>query len=154
MDYYMQVVPSCGEAQEKLARIQKTHLGYLQLDENNEKLRTRRRLEGEKSTDVEYTFRCCTSCCIHLTLIYFLSFNVAEWITSHLCTVPHKEKFPCPKFLEILRGTVENKHDFNAYKAAHAFNALEKYAVNLLWQPWRKEYRCIRVNECIGFSVS
>ena len=35
--------------------------------------------------------------------------------------------------------------DFSALKAARAFEAIEKYAANLINQPWRKEFREIKV---------
>ena len=35
--------------------------------------------------------------------------------------------------------------DFSALKAARAFEAIEKYAANLINQPWRKEFKEIKV---------
>ena len=35
--------------------------------------------------------------------------------------------------------------NFSALKAASAFEAIEKYAANLINQPWRKEYKVIKV---------
>ncbi|GAB6032685.1 hypothetical protein CHUAL_011561 [Chamberlinius hualienensis] len=111
---YTQVIPSGGEAQKLLAKIQRTHLSYLQLDFNDsQKLKARWELE--------------------------------DLISSHLSTVPHKEKFPCPRFLEILRRTIEDKVDFNASSAAKAFDILQSYAENLISQPWRREFRCLKL---------
>ena len=36
--------------------------------------------------------------------------------------------------------------DFSALKAARAFEAIEKYAANLINQPWRKEFKEIKVS--------
>jgi spermatogenesis-associated protein 2 len=36
--------------------------------------------------------------------------------------------------------------DFSALKAARAFEAIEKYASNLINQPWRKEFKEIKVS--------
>ena len=36
--------------------------------------------------------------------------------------------------------------DFSALKAARAFEAIEKYAANLINQPWRKEFEEIKVS--------
>jgi hypothetical protein len=37
--------------------------------------------------------------------------------------------------------------DFSALKAARAFEAIEKYAANLINQPWRKEFKEIKVHK-------
>ena len=44
--------------------------------------------------------------------------------------------------------------DFSALKAARAFEAIEKYAANLINQPWRKEFREIKVRKQRIFYVN
>ena len=41
--------------------------------------------------------------------------------------------------------------DFSALKAARAFEAIEKYAVNLTNQPWQKEFKEIKVRNSSKF---
>lgn len=59
---------------------------------------------------------------------------------------PHCNKFSVPVTEEVLQRSANNKKDFSGYKAATGFNAIQLYAGNLLSQPWRKEYRQIKVN--------
>lgn len=73
--------------------------------------------------------------------------RIQDYIIEFLFLVPHKQKFKAPAFTEILQRSVNNS-DFTAYKAVCAFNFIEKYASNLISQPWRKEYRSVQVCVC------
>ena len=43
--------------------------------------------------------------------------------------------------------------NFSAVKAAAAFEAIEKYAANLLNQPWRKEFKEIKVSHILQIRM-
>ena len=62
-----------------------------------------------------------------------------------MCLVPQDRKF-CNAFTsEIIIQSCRWIQDFSALTAARAFEAIEKYAANLINQPWRKEFREIKV---------
>jgi len=46
---------------------------------------------------------------------------------------------------DILHRSAATVPDFSGYRAATAWSAISLYAANLLAQPWRKEYRIVRV---------
>ena len=48
---------------------------------------------------------------------------------------------------EILFESAKWIKEFSAIKASQAFKALEQYAAHLLNQPWRKEFKEIKVNK-------
>lgn len=52
----------------------------------------------------------------------------------------------------MLLQSATSKKDFSAYRAAAGFNAIQVYAGNLIAQPWRKEYRQIKVGASIPKS--
>lgn len=58
---------------------------------------------------------------------------------------PHDRKFYLRDTAEVLHRSASNKADFSGYKAVVAWNAIGRYAGNLLSQPWRREYREIKV---------
>ncbi|KAG8231654.1 hypothetical protein J437_LFUL018117 [Ladona fulva] len=82
-------------------------------------------------------------------------------IREYLCEVPHDRKFTFTQTAQILRQsasfssspsarkpyassdgtTIATNYSFNGFRAASAWNALDQYAANLLSQPWRKEFR-------------
>lgn len=70
---------------------------------------------------------------------------VSEYIHDFLCVAAHSQKFVFQETEEVLLRSASNKKDFSGYKAATGFNAIQLYAGNLLSQPWRKEYRQIKV---------
>ena len=59
--------------------------------------------------------------------------------------IAHGRKFIFPETAEILRCSVETKDNFSAYRASTAWNAIARYAANLVSQPWRKEFSVIKV---------
>lgn len=66
-------------------------------------------------------------------------------IAEYLAIVPSREKFIIERVGDVLSHSVFHNEEFSAYKAAAAFQSIEKYANNLLSQPWRKEYRNIKM---------
>jgi spermatogenesis-associated protein 2 len=63
-----------------------------------------------------------------------------------LYLVPQDRKFCSNLASEIIWQSVRWIPNFSALKAASAFEAIEKYAANLINQPWRKEFKTIKVN--------
>nr|CAD7454700.1 unnamed protein product [Timema tahoe] len=63
------------------------------------------------------------------------------YIREFLCLVPHNQKFCFSETADVLHRSASTKEDFSGYRAASAWNAIGAYAGNLLAQPWRKEYR-------------
>lgn len=72
--------------------------------------------------------------------IYFLGF-----IKEYLCLVPNEAKYVFQETADILHRSAATVTDFSGYRAATAWSAISLYAANLLAQPWRKEYRTVRV---------
>ncbi|XP_065221008.1 uncharacterized protein tamo [Planococcus citri] len=66
-------------------------------------------------------------------------------IKEFISLVPHQDKFSHPKFIEILKRSIQQTEDFNATDAASAWLAISTYASNLCTEPWRTEYREIRL---------
>ena len=62
-----------------------------------------------------------------------------------MCLVPQDRKFCNAMTGEIILQSCRWVPDFSALSAARAFEAIEKYAANLINQPWRKEFREIKV---------
>lgn len=75
------------------------------------------------------------------SLLLFFS----DYIRKYLCMIAHGRKFIFSKTAEVLRRSVDSRENFSAYRASTAFNAIARYAANLIAQPWRKEFRTIKV---------
>ncbi|KFM57687.1 Protein tamozhennic, partial [Stegodyphus mimosarum] len=58
--------------------------------------------------------------------------NLESLISEFLCVVAHSAKFTFVEVANILNQSIEKNPNFSAYKAASAFEALEKYATNLI----------------------
>ncbi|KAJ2948634.1 hypothetical protein O0L34_g7889 [Tuta absoluta] len=67
------------------------------------------------------------------------------YITEYLSLVPHECKFGLSETGKVFQRTINELPDFSAYRAGLGWAALARYAANLLAQPWRKEYRDIRL---------
>jgi len=66
------------------------------------------------------------------------------FVHQYLCLVPQDRKFCSRLVSEIIWQSARWTPNFSAVKAAAAFEAIEKYAANLLNQPWRKEFKEIK----------
>ena len=81
------------------------------------------------------------------------------YIKEYLCLVPHNRKFSFRETADVLHQSATQKEDFSGCRAASAWNAIGMYASNLLAQPWRKEYREMKVTAnlqfycCQGFNL-
>ena len=65
---------------------------------------------------------------------------------EYLAITPHSHKFMFHQISDVLEKSISTINDFNAYSAACAFDALAQYAANLIAQPWRKEFREVKVS--------
>lgn len=74
---------------------------------------------------------------------------VADYIIEYLSLVPHECKFGLAETGKVFQRTINELEDFSAYRAGLGWAALARYAANLLAQPWRKEYRVIRVSKIL-----
>lgn len=66
------------------------------------------------------------------------------YVHQYLCLVPQERKFCNALTSVIFYESSRWITDFSALKAARAFEAIEKYAANLINQPWRKEFKEIK----------
>ena len=64
---------------------------------------------------------------------------------QYLCVVPQERKFCNPLTGDVIAESARWMPDFSAVKAAQAFTAMETYASNVINQPWRVEFREIKV---------
>lgn len=64
-------------------------------------------------------------------------------IAEYLSLVPNTHKFSFYEVSQCLNRSITENQSFSAYKASNAFEALEKYATNLITLPWRQEYHSI-----------
>ncbi|CAG9820947.1 unnamed protein product [Phaedon cochleariae] len=71
--------------------------------------------------------------------------KLEDYINDFLCVAADYQKYSNPETQEVLQRSASCKKDFSGYKAAAGFNAIQLYASNLLSQPWRKEYRQIKI---------
>ncbi|KAK4311512.1 hypothetical protein Pmani_016980 [Petrolisthes manimaculis] len=72
-------------------------------------------------------------------------------IMEYLAITPHSHKFIFHQISDVLESSINRVNDFSAYSAACAFDALAQYAANLIAQPWRREFRQIKLYS--GFWV-
>ena len=66
--------------------------------------------------------------------------------------MPQERKFCNPLTCNVIYESVRWIPEFSALSAARAFEALETYAANLLNQPWRQEFKEIKVRTVL-FSI-
>ncbi|CAH2089388.1 unnamed protein product [Euphydryas editha] len=67
------------------------------------------------------------------------------YILEYLTLVPHECKFGLAETGKVFQRTINELPDYSAYRAGIGWAAIARYAGNLLAQPWRKEYRVIRL---------
>ncbi|RWS04815.1 uncharacterized protein B4U79_07737 [Dinothrombium tinctorium] len=65
------------------------------------------------------------------------------FIVEYLSLVPNSQKYSHHEVADCLTESIDRNVNFSAYKAAVAFEILEKFAINLLTKPWRKEFHAI-----------
>lgn len=63
-----------------------------------------------------------------------------------MCLVPNDNKYEFQETADILHRSAATVQDFSGYRACSAWNAIALYAANLLAQPWRKEYKNLKVS--------
>lgn len=111
------------------------HWDYLDTEENMDKLKMRRKLEGtfEQWSLFVLLFQKC------------LRFYHLDELKDFLSIVQHDRKFFLTETAHVFKQTVMKLDQFSAYKALMGFEAISQYANNLFRKPWRKEYRSIKV---------
>ncbi|XP_047997317.1 protein tamozhennic [Leguminivora glycinivorella] len=67
------------------------------------------------------------------------------YIMEYLSIVPHECKFGLAETGKVFQRTITELSQFSAYRAGQGWAAIARYAANLLAQPWRLEYRNIRL---------
>lgn len=63
----------------------------------------------------------------------------------------HSQKFKLPCTADVLYRSASENKDFSGYRAALGFDAVGRYAANLITKPWRREYRQIKV--IFGYKI-
>uniref|UniRef100_A0A2H1VA14 SFRICE_001895 n=1 Tax=Spodoptera frugiperda TaxID=7108 RepID=A0A2H1VA14_SPOFR len=71
--------------------------------------------------------------------------KLEDYIIEYLSLVPHECKFGLAETGKVFQKTINELAEFSAYRAGLGWAALARYAANLLAQPWRKEYKVIRL---------
>ncbi|RVE41203.1 hypothetical protein evm_014148 [Chilo suppressalis] len=71
--------------------------------------------------------------------------KLEDYIIEYLSLVPHECKFGLAETGKVFQRTINELPEFSAYRAGLGWAALARYAANLLAQPWRKEYKIIRL---------
>ena len=66
-------------------------------------------------------------------------------IREKLYLVQNELKYIFPSTADILHRSAATVQNFSGYRACTAWSTISLYAANLLAQPWRKEYRTLRV---------
>ncbi|KAG7162665.1 tamozhennic-like, partial [Homarus americanus] len=66
-------------------------------------------------------------------------------IMEYLAITPHSHKFMFHQISDVLETSINTINEFSAYSAACAFDSLAQYAANLIAQPWRKEFREVKL---------
>ncbi|CAK1584339.1 unnamed protein product [Parnassius mnemosyne] len=67
------------------------------------------------------------------------------YIIEYLSLVPHECKFGLAETTKVFQRTINELPEFSAYRGSIGWAAIARYAGNLLAQPWRKEYKVIRL---------
>ena len=109
-----------------------SHLGYLETEDSPHKMEQREKLES-KILLILYAI---------IVIDFYFS---TDLINDHLSRTPHAHKFMFHQVLTTLEQSINLQNDFKAHGAAFAFDALAQYAANLISQPWRKDFREIKV---------
>lgn len=71
--------------------------------------------------------------------------KLESYIKEFLYIAPHSKKFSFPQTAQVLHRSVSGNANFCGHKASLAWKAIGKYADNLFVQPWRKEFKDLKV---------
>lgn len=113
--------------------ILRLHWEYLDTEENMEKLKMRRKLEGKIKRFLFWHHQ-------------YIDFSISDELKEFLSIVQHDRKFFLIETAHVFKQSVLKLDQFSAYKALMGFEAISQYANNLFRKPWRREYRCIKVS--------
>ncbi|KAL0279310.1 UNVERIFIED_CONTAM: hypothetical protein PYX00_000899 [Menopon gallinae] len=71
--------------------------------------------------------------------------KLESYIKEYLYVAPHNKKFSFPQTAQVLHRSASDNANFSGHKAALAWKAIGKYADNLVVQPWRKEFKDLKL---------
>ena len=139
--------PSEDQTADLWLRIDQLHLNYLKSEHNTKKLEIRKKLEGNLFLHLICSFFMTiliTSVSkYHIYIV--IKISTLGYVKHYLYLVPQDRKFCSGLAAEVIWQSARWIPNFSALKAASAFEAIEKYAANLINQPWRKEFKTIKV---------
>ena len=136
--------PSEDQTADLWLRIDQLHLNYLKSEHNTKKLEIRKKLEGNLFLQLICSFHMTIDISKYHIYIVIKIFNLG-YVKHYLYLVPQDRKFCSGLAAEVIWQSARWIPNFSALKAASAFEAIEKYAANLINQPWRKEFKTIKV---------
>ena len=138
--------PSEDQTADLWLRIDQLHLNYLKSEHNTKKLEIRKKLEGNLFLHIICSFVMTLITSVSKYHIYIvIKISTLGYVKHYLYLVPQDRKFCSGLAAEVIWQSARWIPNFSALKAASAFEAIEKYAANLINQPWRKEFKTIKV---------
>ena len=138
--------PSEDQTADLWLRIDQLHLNYLKSEHNTKKLEIRKKLEGNLYLQLICSFRMTIITSVSKYHLYIvIKIFTLGYVKHYLYLVPQDRKFCSGLAAEVIWQSARWIPNFSALKAASAFEAIEKYAANLINQPWRKEFKTIKV---------
>ena len=138
--------PSEDQTADLWLRIDQLHLNYLKSEHNTKKLEIRKKLEGNLFLHLICSFFMTIITSVSKYHIYIvIKIFTLGYVKHYLYLVPQDRKFCSGLAAEVIWQSARWIPNFSALKAASAFEAIEKYAANLINQPWRKEFKTIKV---------
>ena len=139
--------PSEDQTADLWLRIDQLHLNYLKSEHNTKKLEIRKKLEGNLFLHIICSFVMTLITSVSKYHIYIvIKISTLGYVKHYLYLVPQDRKFCSGLAAEVIWQSARWIPNFSALKAASAFEAIEKYAANLINQPWRKEFKEIKVS--------
>ena len=137
--------PSEDQTADLWLRIDQLHLNYLKSEHNTKKLEIRKKLEGNLYLQLICYFCFWITSVSKYHIYIVIKIFTLGYVKHYLYLVPQDRKFCSGLAAEVIWQSARWIPNFSALKAASAFEAIEKYAANLINQPWRKEFKTIKV---------
>ena len=139
--------PSEDQTADLWLRIDQLHLNYLKSEHNTKKLEIRKKLEGNLFLHIicSFVMTILITSVSKYHIYIVIKISTLGYVKHYLYLVPQDRKFCSGLAAEVIWQSARWIPNFSALKAASAFEAIEKYAANLINQPWRKEFKTIKV---------
>ena len=139
--------PSEDQTADLWLRIDQLHLNYLKSEHNTKKLEIRKKLEGNLFLHIicSFVMTIIITSVSKYHIYIVIKISTLGYVKHYLYLVPQDRKFCSGLAAEVIWQSARWIPNFSALKAASAFEAIEKYAANLINQPWRKEFKTIKV---------